>query len=85
MCLKCKGDRLNTDSSNWELVPRALLPRLDGRFGRGYEDAPVDLKPTIMAVAKLEHRLREKNRAPRMAKPVGRPPKPKIQTLTAQE
>lgn len=60
MCLKCKGDRLNTDPSNWELIPRALLPRLDGRFGRGYEAAPAELRPTIMAVAKLEHQLREK-------------------------
>jgi hypothetical protein len=60
MCLKCKGDQLNTDPSNWELVPRALLPRLNGRFGRGYDAAPDDLKPTIMAVVKLEHRLREK-------------------------
>jgi hypothetical protein len=59
-CLKCKGDQLNTDPSNWELIPRALLPRLNGRFGRGYDDAPNDLKPTILAVAKLEHRLREK-------------------------
>jgi hypothetical protein len=62
MALKCKGDRLNTDPSNWELVPRALLPRLNGRSGRGYDAAPSDLKPTIMAVAKLEHRLREKSR-----------------------
>jgi hypothetical protein len=61
MCLKCKRDRLNTDPANWELVPRALLPRLNGRFGRGYDAAPDDLKPTIMAVAKLEHRVREKN------------------------
>lgn len=63
MALKCKRDRLNTDPSNWELVQRALLPRLNGRFGRGYDEAPDDLKPTIMAVAKLEHRLREKRRA----------------------
>lgn len=62
MALKCKGDKLNTDPSNWELVPRALLPRLNGRSGRGYDDAPADLKPTIMAVAKLEHRVREKSR-----------------------
>jgi hypothetical protein len=62
MCLKCKGDQLNTDPSNWELIPRALLPRLNGRFGRGYDEAPNDLKPTIMAVAKLEHRIREKGR-----------------------
>jgi hypothetical protein len=60
MCLKCKGDTRNTDPSNWEAVPRALLPRLNGRFGRGYDAAPDELKPTIMAVAKLEHRLREK-------------------------
>ena len=63
MCLKCKGERTNTDPSNWELVPRALLPRLSGRFGRNYDGAPNDLKPTIMAVAKLEHRLREKGRS----------------------
>jgi hypothetical protein len=37
-----------------------VLPRLSGRFGRGYDDAPSELKPTIMAVAKLEHQLRQK-------------------------
>lgn len=60
MAVKCKGDRRNTDPSNWEIVPRALLPRLNGRFGRNYDQAPSELKPTIMAVAKLEHRLRER-------------------------
>lgn len=59
MCLKCKGDQLNTDPANWELVPRALLPRLNGRFGRGYDTAPAEIKPTIMAVVKLEHSIRE--------------------------
>lgn len=62
MALKCKGDRLNTDPSNWELIPRALLPRLNGRFGRGYDAAPAEIKPTIMAVAKLEHALREQSK-----------------------
>lgn len=62
MCLKCRGDRLNTDPSNWELVARALLPRLGGRFGRGYDAAPAELKPTIMAVAKLEHSARSRSR-----------------------
>ena len=62
MVLKCKGDCLNTDPSNWELIPRALLPRLSGRFGRGYDDAPSELKPTIMAVVKLEQQLYEKRR-----------------------
>lgn len=59
MVLKCKGDKTNCDPSNWELIPRALLPRLNGRFGRGYDEAPADLRPTIMAVAKLEHQIRE--------------------------
>lgn len=63
MCLKCKGDKRNTDPSNWELVDRALLPRLNGVHGRGYDEAPPELKPTIMAVAKLEHTIREKARS----------------------
>jgi hypothetical protein len=62
MCLKCKGDQLNTEPSNWEMVPRALLPRLNGRFGRGYDAAPNDIKPTIMAVVKLEHQIRERSK-----------------------
>jgi hypothetical protein len=61
MALKCKGNRLDTNPSNWEAVPRALLPRLNGRYGRGYDGAPIELKPTIMAVVKLEHQLRERN------------------------
>jgi hypothetical protein len=62
MALKCKTDRLNTDPSNWELIPRALLPRLNGgRHKRrlAYDAAPVEIKPTIMAVAKLEQRIHE--------------------------
>lgn len=59
--LKClDGDRLNTDPSNWEAVPRGLLPRLNGKSGRYYDAAPAELKPTIMAIAKLEHRARSK-------------------------
>lgn len=61
MALKCIGDRLCTDPSNWTLVPRGLLPRLNGRFGRGYDAEPSDLKPTIMAVAKLEHAVRSRS------------------------
>lgn len=76
MALKCKGNRLNTDPSNWEPVPRALLPRLNGRFGRGYDHAPAELKPTIMAVATLEHRLREDDNtaAHPQPNPAGRAP-----------
>ncbi len=58
--LKClDGDKMSTDPSNWEAIPAALAPRLNGRFGRGYDQAPAELKPTILATAKLEHRLRE--------------------------
>lgn len=52
------GDKLNTDPSNWEAVPRGLLPRLNGRSGRAYDHAPDQLKPTIMAIAKLEHAVK---------------------------
>lgn len=64
MVLKClDGDRTNTDPSNWEAVPQGLLPRLNGKSGRNYDNAPAELKPTIMAVAKLEHAARKKRRA----------------------
>lgn len=60
MVLKCKGDPLNTDPSNWEVVPRGVLMRLNGTgtgpFKRiAYDDAPEELKPTLMAMTKLEH------------------------------
>lgn len=63
-CLKCvDGDKTNTDPSNWIPVPRALLPRLNGSHGRNaYDDAPAELKPVILAIAKLEHSAREKRR-----------------------
>lgn len=64
-CLKClDGNTLNTALSNWELVPRGLLPRLNGKNGRNYDDAPAELKPTILAVAKLEHQVSARTRKP---------------------
>ena len=64
MCLKClDGNRQNTDPSNWVAIPRAMLPRLSGRFGRGFETAPADIKPAIMAVTRLEHAVRQKRKA----------------------
>jgi hypothetical protein len=66
MVLKClDGNRLNTEPANWTLIPRALLPRLvGGRLGRlGYDEAPPELKPTILAVAKLEHAARTRTKA----------------------
>lgn len=59
MCLKClDGDRLNTDPSNWEAIPRAMLPRLNGWRGRDFDGAAAEVKPAILAVTKLEHAAR---------------------------
>lgn len=58
------GDKTNTDPANWKLIPRALLPRLNGRFGRDYDAAPAELKPTIMAVAEVEHAALARRRSP---------------------
>lgn len=59
--LKClDGNRSNTDPSNWEAVPIGLLPRLNGKSARNYDEAPAELKPIIMAVAKLEHQARRR-------------------------
>lgn len=62
--LKClDGDKTNCDPSNWDAIPMALAPRLNGRFGRGYDAAPAEIKPTILAIAKLEHAARVARRA----------------------
>ncbi len=59
-CLKClDGDKTNCDPSNWKLISRSMLPRLSGRWGLGYDEAPDELKPTVLAVAELEHKARE--------------------------
>lgn len=59
--LKClDGNRLNTDPSNWQAIPRALLPRLNARWrGLKFDDAPPDLKPIILATAQLDHAARQ--------------------------
>lgn len=62
-CLKClDGNKQNTTTSNWELIPRAMLPHLNG--GRhqnrlAYDHAHPDVKPALMAVAKIKVRARE--------------------------
>ena len=60
-CLKClDGDRTNTDPENWECISRALLPRLNARWsGVKYDDADPEVKPAIMAVAKLDQAIKE--------------------------
>jgi hypothetical protein len=66
MALKClDGNRLNTDPSNWEAVPRGVLARLNGgRFKKrlAYDQAHPDVKPVVMAIAKLEQRASERRR-----------------------
>lgn len=62
--LKClDGDRTNTAPANWTAVPRALLPRLNGRFGRNYDAAPAEMQPVILATAQLEHTARSLRQA----------------------
>lgn len=65
-CLKCLGDdRLNTDPANWEAIPRALLPRLNGGRHKTkpvYDEVAPELRPSVLAVAKVEHRARELRR-----------------------
>ena len=66
MTLKCVGDRLNTDPSNWQLVPRAILPRLNGGRAKkhiAYDAAPDELKPAILAVARLDHAVKRRSAA----------------------
>lgn len=61
--LKClDGNKTNCDPSNWACIPRAMLPRLNGRFGRDYDTAPAELKPIIMKVATLEHKARSRSK-----------------------
>lgn len=61
--LKClDGDKANTDPANWALVNRAMLPRLAGRRDRGsigYDAAEPEVRPAIMAIARLEQRARK--------------------------
>lgn len=59
-CLKClDGDRLNTDPANWDLIHRAVNARLNGGRHKktlAYDEAAPELRPTILAIAKLKHR-----------------------------
>lgn len=56
MFLKClDGDKTNTDPSNWQPLPRAVLPYLGGFRGIDYEASEPELRPSIIAIAKLKH------------------------------
>lgn len=61
--LKClDGNKLNCAPSNWSLVSRGVLSRLNGGRHKkrlAFDAAPAELKPTVMALAKLEQGLHE--------------------------
>lgn len=63
-CLKClNGDKTNTDPSNWELISRGVLPRLNGGKATrvmAYDSAPAELKPALLAIAKIDHQIKTK-------------------------
>ncbi|HEY9219520.1 MAG TPA: HNH endonuclease signature motif containing protein [Phenylobacterium sp.] len=65
-CLKAlDGDRSNTDPANWELIPRALLPALNGgRHKRrpAFDQADPTLKPALLTLAKVEAKVRDLRR-----------------------
>jgi hypothetical protein len=66
MLLKClDGNRLNTDPSNWTLVPRGALPFMNGHRGPNYNSADPEVRPTILALAKLRHLRSAKARSTR--------------------
>lgn len=63
MCLKSlDGNKLNTDPSNWEAIPQAMLPYLNGRWGLDYQAAHPEVKPALLALAKVKHAARKARR-----------------------
>jgi hypothetical protein len=63
--LKClSSDKTNCDPANWHLVPRGVLPRLNGINGRNYDAAPDELKPLILAAALLAQKAAERDGRP---------------------
>jgi len=67
--LKClDGDKANTAPSNWEAIPRSMLPRLAGGSHKQYvpyDSAPDELKPAILAVARIEQAGRARRKGKR--------------------
>lgn len=58
------GNSRNTDPANWQLIPRAILPGLNGgRHKRlGYDQAPADLRPVLLTLATLAHTMSQRKR-----------------------
>ena len=63
MCLKAMdGNRQNTDPDNWELIPRGVNARLNGRWSPRLEEVAPELRPTVLTLAKLKQGVKEKSR-----------------------
>lgn len=66
-CLKSlDGDKTNTDPSNWIAIPRGVAVRLNGgRHHRrvAYDDAAPELRPTLMAMAMLQHQAHTRRKS----------------------
>lgn len=65
-CLKClDSDKTNADPSNWKLISRGVLPRLNGGKATrvmAYDTAPAELKPTLLAIAQVDDRVSQLRR-----------------------
>lgn len=56
MCLKClDGNRQNAEPSNWELIARGVNALLNGRHSVGYDEAPPEVRPVVLTLAKLKY------------------------------
>lgn len=66
MFLKCLDtDKTNTDPSNWQLLPRATLPYLNGHRGFDYAAVEPEVRPTVIAIARLRHAAKKTRRRER--------------------
>ena len=55
MCLKSlDGNKSNHAIENWIAIPRRMLPLLNGRHRMAYDDAPAELKPLLLSIARLQ-------------------------------
>lgn len=68
-CLKClDGDKTNTAPANWELVSRGALARLNGgphKRHLAYDEASPEVRPALIAIAKVADRARRLKRQDR--------------------
>lgn len=65
-CLKClDGDRGNTRLDNWVLIPRGVLPRLNGgkaTKGPAYDAVSPEVRPAVLALARVQQQASQLRR-----------------------